>query len=182
MIEILTAIAMHVIPASARDPAADAFARKVIAAHAKPLEQDQVFYRWQSTESGENLVRSGTMNQTTNAYFMGQKRNIVAGPGVYMASSELSSASYLPDRGGNLIEVRIPKGTPVLDVHGLVENKVLSGNDAEIFAIFHGDGGSTPVVMRFTEDWFVGKNLADHAAIPHVPGPSPHSSRDSGRD
>ena len=90
------------------------------------LDRDVTYYRWQSTTSGENLVGQGTLNEATNRYFMGLTRRAVAGPGIYLASDALSSDEYLPLDGGNLVEVRIAKGTPLLD---LTDDRVIQALD-----------------------------------------------------
>jgi hypothetical protein len=137
------------------------------------LEEDRVYYRWQSTESGENLARAGRMDATLNQYFMGLKERVSAGSGIYMAGGPASSADYLPSTGGNLLELRVAKGTRVIDLKDmdtLLKLKALGLSSSELE---RGYGSSDGILLRYSKDWYVGKNLTDKVSFEMYPGASP---------
>lgn len=78
------------------------------------------FYRWQSETSGNNLLQAGEYNEKLFTYFMTMevdKDHFAGGRGVYYAEDITSSAQFIRGDGkGSLIEVRIPKGMPTLDL------------------------------------------------------------------
>ena len=94
--------------------------RKLIEKMATPLEEEKVFYRWQSKESGDNLLAAGKMTDAVHGYFMNMsitQGNFAAGRGVYMSENMHSASDYVGKDGlGSMIEVRLAKGTKTLDV------------------------------------------------------------------
>ena len=174
---LITLVTGLVSVAKADDPAA---VRAFIAAHAKPLGEDKVFYRWQSTESGENLARIGTVTQAVNAHFVKQSENISAGPGLYLAGSPYSSADYLPKTGGNLIEVHVPKGTRILDLQDLSVVRALRQARLMPDAFYQVSTETDGVILKYSRDWFVGKNLSNAVRFEMFPGPQ-HTAATLGR-
>lgn len=143
----------------------------VLSELAEPLQEEVLFYRWQSTVSGENLHKIGKMTEQLDKHFMAMQMNTVAGPGIYMAGHPESSSSYLPKEGGNLIEVRIKKGTPFLNLQDpeVIERLKERGlNPSKVM----GEKIKSPIVMMYSRDWYVGKNLQDKARFEMFPGPS----------
>ena len=138
---------------------------------ARPLEKDQIFYRWQSTASGEGLARLGTLNASTNAHFMNVKDGVAAGSGLYFAGTPLSSSEYLPNLGGNLIEVKIPRGTMLLDLTDRMVAAELVSRDVAISSLHAGEHAADGLVLKYSNDWYVGKNLTDRAHFQIYPGP-----------
>ena len=147
-----------------------AWANAFLDEFARPLPADRVFYRWQSTTSGENLAKLGTLNAATNAHFMNMKDSVTAGAGVYFAGSELSSSEYLPATGGNLLEVRIPKGTMILDLNDPATLKALRLADVDLEALYAGAHASDGFVIKYTADWYVAKNMTDRMHFRMYPG------------
>ena len=133
------------------------------------LDKDVIFYRWQSTASGENLARAGVMTEDLNRYFMGMKENIVAGSGVYFAGNEVSSAIYLPSAGGNLLEVHLPKGTRVVDAHEPAQIEALTKAGYDLDKLGAGVGAENGLVIKYADDWYVGKNLTGRAKFKLYP-------------
>ncbi len=138
---------------------------------AKPLTEDKIFYRWGSVTSGENLHKMGTLDESMNRYFMNLKTDIAAGPGFYMADNIHGSAGYLPEHGGNVVEIRIPKGTPFIDAEDPVVKKRLKELGFKDGAELGGKSIKSPVVIRYSGDWLVGKNLTGRAHFTLFPGP-----------
>ena len=176
----LVAIVALNVPVAARPNifrerlSADAFVEK----YGTLLAEDQVYYRWQSTVSGENLVKAGGLNAVTNRHFMTLTDEIAAGPGLYLAGTELSSERYMPHSGGNLIEARIAKGTRVLDLTdaAVVAAMEKSGlTNKQFFA-----NPERTVVLKYSADWYVGKNLTDRVSFRMYPGPQ-HSAEAVGK-
>lgn len=142
---------------------------EAVRALAKPLEEDRVFYRWQSTKSGENLDRVGKMTRDLDRYFMNLKQDIAAGPGIYMAGNPFSSSAYLPRQGGNLLEIRIPKGTAILDVTDRTVIQKLKSMGLSPDRLSNGKI-SESVLILYSSDWYVGKNLKGRAEFELFPG------------
>ena len=146
-----------------------------VAKYAHVLDDDRVYYRWQSTTSGENLARVGTMTDGLNRHFMDMQGGTMAGPGVYVADKPLSSSAFLPKDGGNLVEVRVAKGTPVLNLMDPVVQTAMQQHGFEVHHLEHWRPGRGGVMMQFTSTWFVGKDLTDRASFRMYPGPE-HSA------
>lgn len=105
--------------------------KELIEKLAQPLSEDKIFYRWQSRSSGDHLISSGKFTNNLHKYFMGMKidrTTMVAGHGVYICENPHGSSQFI--RGvdeGSLIEVKIKKGTPYLDLtNSEVMNKMKS--------------------------------------------------------
>ncbi|MDZ4085099.1 MAG: hypothetical protein U1E10_19305, partial [Bdellovibrionales bacterium] len=93
---------------------------KRIMSVAEKAKEPRNFYRWQSETSGNNLLAAGEYNEKLFNYFMTMtidEAHFAGGRGVYYAENITSSAQFIRGDGkGSLIEVRIPKGMPTLDL------------------------------------------------------------------
>lgn len=98
----------------------DADKIKRIMSVAEKAKEPRNFYRWQSETSGNNLVAAGEYNEKLFNYFMSMtvdSAHFAGGRGVYYAEDITSSSQFIRGEGkGSLIEVRIPKGMPTLDL------------------------------------------------------------------
>ena len=87
---------------------------------ATPLNEDKIFYRWQSRASGDTLIRSGSLDQKLFDYYMrmtGSSSDFAAGRGVYISENAHSSSQFVRgEDSGSIIEVRLAKGTKTLDL------------------------------------------------------------------
>lgn len=137
-----------------------------------PLDEDIVYYRWQSTQSGENLAKLGRLNEKTNHYFMSMKDNIVSGPGIYMALEPDDSSGYLPADGGNLLEIRVPKGTLFIDLtdKATIEKMQKMGVDPTEAFTRPKSFENKPLVIKYKDTWLVARDLTGLAEFEMYPG------------
>ena len=82
----------------------------IIEEMADPILERKVFYRWQSTDSRNSLIRAGKITPQLYEHFRGQTG--VAGGGLYMAQGPVSSSSF----GNTLIQVEVEPGVKYLDL------------------------------------------------------------------
>lgn len=75
---------------------------------AKPLPRDRVFYRWQSPSGKAALLKAGHATPQLMTEFM--QRKSAMGGGLYLAVNDT-----FEQYGPTVIEVRVAKGTPVLN-------------------------------------------------------------------
>lgn len=138
------------------------------------LDEDVVYYRWQSTQSGENLAKLGKLNAKTNQYFMSMKENVVSGPGIYMALAPDDSSGYLPANGGNLIEIRVPKGTRFIDITDkeTIEKMRQMGVDPHEAFTKPKSFENKPLVIKYKDTWLVARDLTGLAEFEMYPGKS----------
>jgi hypothetical protein len=126
---------------------------------AVPSAEDRVFYRWQSQDSTRNLIESQEFNEKLYKYFMDMKidyQHFAMGRGVYYSEDLTNSAHFIRDQGGgDLLEVRIKKGMPTLDLtSGEVIEKLkkmgLNRDDVKFL--------DPPLAVRYSYDgWWVVK-------------------------
>jgi hypothetical protein len=94
--------------------------RRRVEQAADRMPDDVVMYRWQSKASGEKLISEKSFTDKLYDYFMGMEddgAHFAAGRGIYAAENPHSSSQFVRgDDDGSLIEVRIAKGTPYLDM------------------------------------------------------------------
>lgn len=94
--------------------------RRIIESLAKPLDEEIVFYRWQSLTAGDKLISEKTFTDKLYQYFMGMTpdpNHFVAGLGIYAAENPHSSSRFIRGDGeGSLIEVVVEKGSKYIDI------------------------------------------------------------------
>lgn len=117
---LLFCVAVGFKAAAAGSTLTDAEKIKLILSVAEKAKEPRNFYRWQSETSGNNLLAAGDYNEKLFKYFMNMPvdaDHFAGGRGVYYAEDISSSAQFIRGDGkGSLIEVRIPKGMPTLDL------------------------------------------------------------------
>jgi hypothetical protein len=125
---------------------------------AKPSTSERIFYRWQSETSGNTLLKEAEYTEKRFNYFMGMTLDpdhFVMGQGVYYAEDITSSAQFIRGDGkGSLIEVHVPKDTPVLDLTSqetLAKLNELGIQSSEIREL------NPPIAIKYNarENWWV---------------------------
>ena len=86
--------------------------RQLVEELAVPLHEKRIFYRWQSEESHDTLLKEGEFSKERLDYFMKKKDGIYAGPGLYIAEDLHSSQHF----GTHIIQVEIDRGTKYIDL------------------------------------------------------------------
>jgi hypothetical protein len=133
-----------------------------------PLENDVTYYHWTSKEYADDLIKYKSIHPSIiSRYDEYGSRRLAHGLGVYIAGNPFSSSSYAnTKRGAGLVEVRIPKGTPLLNTHDPVKKTELILLLKQFDLDYENDfknAFNLPLLQKtknFTEwgDWFVIKD------------------------
>ena len=129
--------------------------RQLIEELAVSLPENRVFYRWQSEESHDTLLKEGEFSKERLDYFMKKKRGIAAGPGLYIAEDLHSSSDF----GTHIIQVEIDKGTKYIDLtdpetmEQITDSMRIDENIGEI--LYNLQKRSSNIVIKYSDQHWV---------------------------
>lgn len=132
--------------------------RALIESLAKPLAEDVVMYRWQSKAAADDLLRRGYQGNVHDAFMAApvDRTKASAGNGLYVASNPLSSSHYARDYAeAALVEVRVPKGTLLLDVSDDATFREMFARGIRAEDVFVGEPHPRIAVKYNKEGWWV---------------------------
>ena len=86
--------------------------REFIENLAKPIQERRAFYRWQSEESRDTLIKDKKLTKERFKYFMRKDVGVLAGAGLYVAEDMHSSRTF----GDTIIQVEVKEGMKYIDL------------------------------------------------------------------
>ncbi|MCY4643710.1 MAG: hypothetical protein OXB88_03745 [Bacteriovoracales bacterium] len=135
--------------------ASDQKKREIIESLAEGFDGKKIFYRWQSKQSGDNLLAQGEFTDGLYKYFMGMEIDILtsaAGHGVYVSENPYDSAIFLPVKDeGSLIQVEVDRKGSYIDLEDSRTRRLLKKHkitDKDVFRL------NPRVAVKYTSTWW----------------------------